>query len=288
MERDVLLVPIANPASASRLVDTATDLAREFDLAIDILHVVRVPPQLPLSQASIVLEPDTAFVFECVDDLERRGIAATARIRYARSISRGIITACEDPRVTLGLLGWRGRPQRRDILMGSYLDNVVNRAECDILVERIDEDERRIESMLVPVAGGPHMELALSTAEAFAHQNEARIEIVHVIEPEPTDEAVDRATGYLGEAAAQLDPAINVAQTVLEDESVVHAIVEAGRSHDLTLLGGADEGLVSQLLFGEIPERTGREASSGVILAKRKLGLSERLPGLRRWLGRWR
>lgn len=288
MDRDVLLVPIANPASASFLVATATDLAREFDLAIDILHVVRVPPQLPLSQASVVLEPDSAFVFECVDDLERRGIDATARIRYARSISRGIITACEDPRVTLGLLGWRGRPQRRDILMGSYLDNVINRAECDILVERIDEDERRIESMLVPVAGGPHVELALSTAEALAHQNGARIEVVQVLDPEPDPEAVDRAMGYLGEAAAAIDPEVEVTQTVLEDEGVVHAIVEAGRSHDLTLLGAAEEGLVSQLLFGEIPERVGREATSGVILAKRNLGLSERLPGLRRWLGRWR
>ncbi|MFW6153481.1 MAG: universal stress protein [Halobacteriota archaeon] len=288
MDRDVLLVPIANPASASRLVDTATDLARELDLAIDVLHVVRVPPQVPLSQASVVLESDTGFVFGCVDELERRGLDATARIRYARSISRGIITACEDSRVTLGLLGWRGRPQRRDVLMGSYLDNVVNRAPCDILVERIDEGERRIDSMLVPVAGGPHVELALVTAEALAHQHHAGIEIVHVVEPDPEADAVDRATGYLGSAAATLDPAIDVTQTVLEDEDVVAAIVEAGRSHDLTLLGAAEEGIISQLLFGEIPERVGRASTSGVILAKRNLGLSERLSGLRRWVARLR
>lgn len=281
MTDDVLLVPIANPASADRLLATATDLARAFDMVIDVLHVVRVPPQLSMSDAPNVLDVDTSFVFEMVDAINDSGLTATARIRYARSISKGIITATEDPSVSTALLGWRGRPQRRDIILGSYLDNVVNRAQSDVLIERVDEGGRSISSICLPVAGGPHTELAARVAGGIAHINDASVEVIHVIRPDGSHS--EGGETYIQLAMDAISYDVEVIGSLVEHEDVTSAIVDHSANHDLTVMGAAEEGLLSQALFGAIPERVGRDAMSGVLLAKRQLPAHKRLSLLHRW-----
>lgn len=282
MERDVLLVPIANPASAERLVATAIDLSNAFDLAIDVLHVVRVPPQIPMSAAPEIIESDTDFVFDAVEKIKENGLSGTARVRYARSVSKGIITATEDPSVRITLLGWRGRPQRRDIVLGSYLDNVVNRAESDILIERVDEGERSIGSICLPTAGGVHIGFASRVADAIARENDASIQVMHVVAP--GTEETGMAESYLEEMLDEIGAGVDVDLKLIEHESVTDGILEQSAQHDLTIMGAAEEGMLSQALFGAIPERVGRDATSGVILAKRRLPLRERVPLLRRFL----
>lgn len=42
-----LLVPVANPETVERLLDTAIDVARGQSMRIVVLHVVEVPPPAP-------------------------------------------------------------------------------------------------------------------------------------------------------------------------------------------------------------------------------------------------
>ena len=166
MSADRLLVPVANPETADRLLDTATDVATDRDLEILVLSVFTVPMQVPLGEARRRFDVDDRenLVNEAVERAQGYGVAARGRIQFSRNVAESIRSVADAEDVTTILLGWRGRPRRRDVVLGSHIDDVLGDAPCDVLVKRIDRDRRAVSSVLVPVAGGPNTEFAAETA----------------------------------------------------------------------------------------------------------------------------
>ncbi|SDQ30745.1 universal stress protein [Natronobacterium texcoconense] len=278
MPADRLLVPVANPETADRLLDTATDIARDRNLEILVVTVVTVPMQLSLEQASDELEiEDHREVLEyALERAREHDVSATGRIRFGRSVADGILAIAgdEDERIETLLLGWRGRPRRRDVVLGSYIDEILANAPCDVLVKRIDrEASGEIDSVLVPVAGGPNTDLAARVAGSLARAHDARIELLTVVS-DREEEMVADARDLLTRTSSELGAVTSVEQTVLEGD-VRETILERTGDHDVTVIGAAESGLLRRVLVGEIPETIGREADSAVVMAKRRQGVSE-------------
>jgi len=59
-------------------------------------------------------------------------------------------------------------------------------------------------------------------------------------------------------------------------KSVAGGIVGEAADYGLVVLGAAKTGIFQKLLFGEIPDRVGRYASSSVMLVKRHEGTAKR------------
>lgn len=181
------------------------------------------------------------------------------------------------------LLGWRGRPRRQDLVFGSNVDEIITKARCDVLVERIGEPTDRVEDILVPTAGGPHAEFAAEVAQAIATANASRVHIVTVVEPGASESAREEAREKIETVAALFDEDHRVERSVIEGRDVVETLVELTGEYDLTLLGATREGLFQQLLFGSVPEQVGQRSKTTVIMAKRNVGLRSRL---KRWFTR--
>lgn len=153
---ETLLVPVANPETAARLLDTAIDIAHGRSMRIVVLHVVEVPPQVPLSAGDSLIGDDgeeVQFLDDAVERVTDAGVAVESRIRYARDVATGIVGAVDAYDADGLLVGWRGRPRRRDVILGSFLDRILAEAPCDVFVKRIRTPSRDIDSVLVPVAG---------------------------------------------------------------------------------------------------------------------------------------
>ncbi|MFP8954668.1 universal stress protein [Natrialbaceae archaeon A-arb3/5] len=277
MSADRLLVPVANPETADRLLETATDLASDRDLEILVLNVVTVPMQLPLKQASESLDVDEneAVVNYAVEQAQEGGVEATGRIRFGRDVANSVCNVADEADAAAILLGWRGRPQRRDIVLGSYIDEVLAEASCDVLVKRIDRDYVDISSVLVPVAGGPNTAFAASVAGSLARVHDARVELLTVVSDRDEAHVAD-ARDLLTKTSPELGAVESVEETVREGE-VLETIVDRAADHDMTVIGAADEGLLRRVLVGDLPETIGREVDSSVIMAKRHQGVSETL-----------
>ncbi|WP_293027018.1 universal stress protein [Natronococcus sp.] len=277
MPADRLLVPVANPETADRLLDTAIDVATDRDLELLVFSVVTVPMQVPLREARRQFDVDDreALVADAVERATGYGVSAVGRVRFGRSVADGVRSVATDESVDAILLGWRGRPRRRDVVLGSYIDDILADAPCDVLVKRIDRDRRAVSSVLVPVAGGPNTEFAAETAGALARAHDARIELVTVV-PDREEATVAEARDLLNRTAPALGAVESVEQTVLEG-SVVETIVERSSDHDVTVVGAAEGGFLRRALVGDVPEAIGREADGAVIMAKRKQDVPEAL-----------
>ncbi len=268
-----LLVPLANPETADRLLDSAIDIARARSMRIVVLHVVEVPPQLPLSDGDSLLDDDGAekrLLEDAVDRIGDAGVAVDSRIRYARDVATGIVGAVDDHDAETLLAGWRGRPRRRDIVLGSFLDRILGGAPCDVIVKRIRRVSRDIDSILVPVSEGPHAELAVDTAGRIASERNASVRLLYVIDSDASDSAEAEAETLLADRASRLEgSAVDVESSVLQSDHVAGAITDETAHHDLTVLGATRDPFLRRKLVGSVAEGVGRSASSSVMLARK-------------------
>jgi len=273
-----LLVPVANPETVDRLLDTALDVARDRSMAVVAVHVVEVPPQLPLSEGDqLVTEEETRLLEYAEERAAEAGVDVETKMRYARDTATGIVGSVDASDAGALLMGWRGRPRRRDIVLGSFLDRVLGEAPCDIYVQRIKTPRPTPASILVPIAGGPHDELAAELAGTIAAQNGAPVTLLHVEHPETDETSHDEHVALLRERRGRLPDEVTVDERVVESEHVAGAVTDETISHDLTILGATRDPFLDRKLVGSVAQGVGRAAGSSVIVTRKHLeGSSER------------
>ena len=273
MTRDagVLLVPVANPETIDRLLDIALDLANARDMHILGIHVVEVPPQVPLSEGEHVIAGNGPrnLLDRVTSRCEDAGVSHKTRIRYARDVANGIVSAVRDHGVDQLLMGWRGRPRRRDIILGSFLDNVLGEADCDVFVKRIRHPASSIRSILVPVGEGPHSALAAEAAGAIGASRGANVQLLHIVETDAPQERIERADHLLSSHAEYVTHT-DVDLEVRAGDPVEEVLLEAAEEFDLTILGASEVSSIRQKLVGSVAERVGRSAPNQIMLARKR------------------
>lgn len=274
-----LLVPVANAETADRQLETAIDLATDRSYRILLVYVLVVPPQLSLQDGyRYLLEDETeAMLADAVQAVDAQGVPVDSRVRMARGVAAGLVGAVEHYDAEAVLMGWRGRPPRQNIVLGSHLDRVLRDADCDVLVQRIRTPRPDVESVLVPVAGGPHDEFAAEAAASIARANDAAATLVHVLESEDSELPREEARAVLAERAGAFEDVGAVEREFVEADNVAGAITDRTAEHDVTVLGVSRGGLLERRLLGTISEGVGRHAAGTVVLAKRHEPVPSRL-----------
>lgn len=267
-----LLVPVANPETVERLLDTAIDIAHGQSMRIVLLHVVEVPPQVPLSSGDSLIDDDgeeVRLLDDAVEQATDADVEVESRMRYARDVATGIVGAVDVHDADAMLVGWRGRPRRRDIILGSFLDRILGEAPCDIFVKRIRTPSKNIDSILVPVATGPHCELAVELAGTIASQHDASVQLLHVSHPEADDSTRTDSSTLLQDYESLLAKNdISVESLTIRNDHVAGAITDETTNHDLTVLGTTLDPFLKRKLVGSVAEGVGRAAASSVILTR--------------------
>lgn len=139
-------------------------------------------------------------------------------------------------------------------------------AEADVLTVDGRGDAEPIASMLVPVAGGHHSQLAAEAAYALAVANDAAVDLFHVIESD-TDEVRARGQEILDGVRASLEDADRVDTWLFEAADTAEAIIEQSTYYDLTVMGAPTVGPLERFVFGSLSKRVQQGAESPVIVA---------------------
>ena len=281
-----LLVPIANRETADRQLDTAMDIAADREYRILLVFVLSVPSQLSLVDGRrYLLEDENEELLEdAAARVESQGIPVERRIRMARGVAVGIVGAVDKHEADAVLMGWRGRPPRQNVILGGYVDDVLTNANCDVLVKRIKTPTPEpIESILLPVGGGPHSQLAAETAASIARRNDSSVTLLHVLETDAPEDSREKARGLLTEAATRFDDDRQVDRELVSGTDVAGTITDWTADHDVTVLGVSEGGLIERRLLGTVSEGVGRHAAGTVILTRRYDPVPSRL---RRLIGK--
>jgi len=267
-----VLVAVEAPEHVQQLVRTACDLARLGAREVRLVTVVAKPHDSPFGVFA-----DETIRREYAGDSHELLVRATAPegvtverdVVVARSVAGGILSAVAESDPAALVVGWQGGTRRTDAVLGTTVDTLIERADCDLYVERIGREANGVESVLLPVAGGPHVGAAATAAAAIADRNDARVVVLSVASDEADREEAAAFVREGREALATVpgvDPRVETA--IRTSGSVTDAVVDAARDHDVIVPGATRQGSLRRRLVGSIPGRIVERTDRTVIVAR--------------------
>lgn len=118
-----VLTPVARPESMGEILRLGFWIARADGGHVVPFHVVTSPNPDQVAGA----EPLMGLVNEAA---ARLGADVEAFVRVDRSVASGVVHTVAEREATLVLLGWKGESTTKDRVVGSLLDDVVERVPC--------------------------------------------------------------------------------------------------------------------------------------------------------------
>lgn len=259
-----ILVPVTSVEQTLPLIPHIMRLAEARSAVIDLLHLVAIPDQVPLSDAALHSVPGQEAMVEAILYLSTRATISTT-VLYCRSPARGILYFARTRRADLIVLGWRGATMAPGAVFGRTVDAVLMRAPCDVAVVR-PAGKASFRRVLVPVAGGPNAERALDLAAAVSSRDLGSITALHV-------ERAGRARLDLDRYLARVCARIDVERGRFESR-VVHSndprltILREAEDTDLLVLGASRAGAWARALRRSLPEEVARSTEMALVVVR--------------------
>jgi nucleotide-binding universal stress UspA family protein len=272
-----VMVAVANPRNAVDLVRNTYKLCQAKNASVELLHMVPVPAQVPLSDAEEYMLEGKEGIVEAMLYLSPQFPLSTT-IRYCRNIARGIVSAVRQKRVNMLIMGWHGHVPRYTFRLGSTVDPIIERAPCDVVVMKncSYQEYRRV---LVPLAGGPNGALALEVASILAEEEDGRVTAFTV----RRDGAAFEIESFVDENSDRLAlPRERVSSRVVESGDVTGAILAEAEEgdYDLVVLGATREPLLRQITRATVPDLVARRCAKPLVMVKAS-------GGIRGWIKRY-
>ena len=264
-----ILVPLGQDSERRRaLIDAATMLAQSQNGVVMPLEVVELAPQQTRAEGARIARERNQLLQWSIG--ERSGpVPVVPLTRIGHSVSQTIIDTARDENATMILTYWA---QRRETDIGrstGVVGELVRGAPC-IVAAINGEIENGVKRILVPTAGGPNAPVAAQLALSIAQGNDARIVGFSVVRDEDDSDALAAAEAVVRSTFAGLEGADRVDVRVVHNTKPIATILvdEASEGYDLVMLGASNEGMLDNILFGNVPERVAAEAPIPTIMVR--------------------
>lgn len=276
-----IMVAVANPDNALSMVRNTYALCGAKDARLELLHMVPVPDQVPLADASYYMLEGKEAICEAMLYLAPM-FPSSSTIRYCRNIARGIVSAVREKRTDMLIMGWHGGTRSRGFTLGSTVDPVIERVPCNVVVLKNCGDQK-FRRILVPVAGGPNSAFALEIAGILADKNDGEI-VAFTVGSSAGNEGFN-VDQFIAENLERIAlPREKIFTKVIDDRRIVSAILKEAENdaekYDLVVMGCTREPLIRLLARNPVPEVVAKMCTKPIVMVKASGGISS-------WVKKW-
>ena len=278
-----VMLPVRSGGISDILAKYASRVAKYFGGELMLTRIVSVPHYLSEDEAREQAERKKGIIISAKDSVDA-DVPIHTVIGRAETAASGIIRYIREKSTDIVVLGWKGYTSKKQYQMGNTIDRVIERAPCDIMLVKPGKEglhtDKEIKKILLPVSGYNNSLLAIKIASALmADESQAEVTLLNInVYNEPEEKIMNSMQPIFKHLGA-----INWNVKITYDTDVVSAILGESENHDLLILGASNEGLLKQMLFGQIPEKIASKCEKTVILVKRNQGIPS---FIKRWLGR--
>jgi len=270
-----IMVPVANPKNALDMVRTTYMLCGAKQARVELLHMVPVPDQAPLTSADEYMLEGKEGIVEAMLYLAPLFPLSTT-IRYCRNIPRGIVSAVREKKTDMLIMGWHGKTKSYGFNLGSTVDPIIERTPCNVVILK-NIGRRKFNKVLLPLAGGPNGAFALEIASILAEKDNGQIVIFTL-----TDEkkAFD-PNQFMDEHQDNIHiDRKKISTKTAHTHKVAQAILKEAKNYDLIVLGYTGRSMIYQVAANSIPEIIARRSTTPLAIVKAA-------GGIRSWIHRW-
>ena len=270
-----ILLPIAHPDHISALWSIAKAIALYHDYEIECLQVICVPNHVYPAQAKV----ETSSTRKLMQQLEtlgiESGIAVHTQIRVATDVSEAILETITKEHIDLLLMGWRGKNVGIETIFGNITDSLIKQAACDLMLVKLGSASHAFPKQLqlkhkwlIPTTGGDRINKLLTILPALSKLDyiPPKLQICQVSPPDRPQ----KFSADFQHAAHLLQKVMNcpIIPLLIAANSVSEAIIKLTKrkKYGLVILGASNEGLLQNVVKGNIPEAIARRANSTVII----------------------
>ncbi|HEX2141882.1 MAG TPA: glucosyl-3-phosphoglycerate synthase [Candidatus Limnocylindria bacterium] len=165
------------------------------------------------------------------------------------------------------------RPRKDPPVFSPTIDAVVRESPCDIAVVK-QRGVEEVRSILVPVRGGPHAELAMRLARELGRRFKAHVVVMHIVPKGVGEVALRREQEALDRFVREHGGGRKVQGILREATSVRQAIIRESANHNLVVMGASahpsNAAADGRFLFGVVADSVASRAKPTVIVVKTK------------------
>ncbi|RCJ41915.1 chloride channel protein [Nostoc minutum NIES-26] len=302
--RGRLLVPVANPETAAILLQMAAAIARDRHYEIECVQVMLVSRHTSPAETQVRTAKSRRLLRQAEVLAKKWHIPLHTQIRVAHDPAQAILETINEQHIDLILMGWKGSTSTPGRIFGNVVDTVIRQATCDVVLVKLGGGRRQeaegrrqgeqdknspssplilptqhsspftqhsFNRWLVPMAGGPNATVAIKLLPALVTLgNEPQIRLTQVFKPSE----IKPDMTVLEQAIRQLMRRRKLSNTVIASPVQANSVAEGvinlvkTESYDVVVLGASREGLLQQVIQGNIPEAIASGVESTVILVR--------------------
>jgi hypothetical protein len=222
-----ILIPYT-PDNPDRLIKYAIRIAKETSGEVNILRVITVPHQTPLSAGTAFAESARRSFEPLEKMLDKEGVLNHYLVRVSHDATEAILATIEEQKIDLLVTDFEALRSDRKLRTIMTSDVLAIRAENDSL--ELEPEHERVEidlssrgvpasdkrSMVVVYDGGQHSELVLKTTSWLEHSGRFHVNLISV-NPRGASEKADARTPSHQEYLSKLGVALREIQLDPED-----------------------------------------------------------------------
>ena len=236
---------------------------------VSLLHVIVVPAHKSLVEVRI----KTTIGERLLQKAESLGLAwqipIHTQIRVAHNLAATVLETIASERIDLALMGWKGSTRvTPDWIFSPVVDAVIQKAACESILVKCN-GRTQFDRWLVPLAGGPNAQRALSLLPALTTLSDRPlISLCQVFNP--AEQHPNLTT--LNQAAALLRTSLPgvIRKVPLYAHSIPTAILNYADDNncDAIVLGASRAGILQHAVNGNIPAAISKNSDRTVIIVR--------------------
>ena len=271
--RGRILVPLSNLDTALQLLELAGTIAQQRHYELECLIVIPVSRLRSPAETTVATVEERRLLRKAKTFRDRYGISIHTQIRVSHDITSAILEVVRDRHIDLLISNWKGETNTPDRIFGEVVDALIQQVRCDVMLIKWDINAKLGERWLIPTAGGPNSSRAIHWLPGLMKNTEApEVFLCHVnapnMKPEVSISSLNKACNQVQLRVKCITHSIAVCNTSISD-----AVFDLAQQNDcdVILLGATQEGLLQQVLKGNIPEEIARRSPQTVILVRGSL-----------------
>ncbi len=291
--RGRLLLPLANPQTATALLQLAIAIARERHYELECIQIMLVSRHSSPAETQVNTTKSRRLLRQAEVEARKYKIPVHTQIRVAHDVASAILETIKERNIDLVLMGWKGNTITPGRIFGNVVDTLIRQATCNVVLVKFSEeainlsphpvlwtmhgfpmrtnDSPAFNRWLVPMAGGPNAQAAIGLLPAFLTLSEQPF--IHLCQVFPNSSSpanlhiLQQGMRYLVRQR-HLKGAVTAAP--LQANSVAQGIIELvnAKDFDVVVLGASREGLLQQAISGNIPALIASSIDRTVILVR--------------------
>ena len=277
-----LLLPLSNPLTAIYSIEIALAIAEAQNYELECLHIISIAPHFVPSETNVDLESSLELFQQVFNAAKTKQVPIHTQVRVAHDVGQTILEVAHDRKIDLLLLGWQGLSKSSEKIFGNTVDTVVKQSDFDVMLVKFSDRLQRanpynqefrkpnisFNRWLIPVAGGQNTENALLLLPALMSLSPyPEVCLCQIFSPAADEK---HKASHLEKYADLLYKSLHfsVGTIAICSKSIADAIVDLADQErsDVIMLGASREGILQQLIHGNIPEAIARNSNRTIIV----------------------